>query len=1151
MANFEFLLFKPEYQLFAAACIEAEKIFHTSPALCAIGCRKALELGVKWVYQVDRLDFPYQDNLQALIHNPDFRNALDRMTWDQLPYVIKLGNLAVHSGKVIDRGDALTSLHKLFAFIDWIDYTYGKDYPMPSRQFREELIPAAGGEGDSEKIKAQEAQLARSRTEIERGKKEIERSQREIERLQKELEARCEELNRIRAENQKSRPTYITDQELSEFETRKQYIDLDLKYVGWRLDGVQVREEFPVDNMAGVPGAGNGFADYVLFGENGKPLAVVEAKKTSVDPLNGKTQAQCYADALERMFGVRPMIFLANGYSIWFWDEQTGPERKVGGFFSRNDLQRLMNRRGEKKDLMSMEINREITGRVYQMNAIRAVCEHVSQGFRKNLLAMATGTGKTRVSASVVDVFTRAHQATNVLFLADRIALVRQARDAYKSYLPKMSLCNLLEEKEEARHSRVVFSTYPTMLNAIDTEKLDGGLPLFTPGHFDLIIVDEAHRSIFKKYRAIFDYFDAVLVGLTATPREDVDKNTYEFFECRNRMPTAAYDYQTATEMDHVLVPFHTIEVKTDFIFNGIHYDELSEEDRERYEEDFTEDDGSMPKEIEARRIDTNVFNAHTIDLMLQDLMNNGIKVAGGDKLAKTIIFAQNREHARFIVERFNALYPQYGGRFCKRIVCGDSYAMKDIEDFRAPAPPIPWAEDLEKRPQIAVSVDMLDTGIDVPHIGNLVFFKRVFSKTKFWQMIGRGTRKCDEMVCVDGTLGEYSGKRYFYIFDYCGNFEFFRENPNGIQGQDSISLHQAIFTKRVLIAEKLQGDAWQEEGFRRFRAGLVKACHEEIMQLNQELGSVRMYREQIEPFRDPQAFDSLDAEKCSVLTRKIAPLVFNPDTDESAKRYDNSVYALMLEALGGGSEVRKSCRKLVMISEMLKKKGSIHAVSEQMPLIYQTSSPDFWARADVLSLEEVRKRLRGLIRYLSEMTNYRDIFTSLNDTVLSRTQGRALLQEKEYRDYEAEVNRYIHEHKNDTVIYKLTHNKPLTEGEYAELERILTEELGSSGDYRERFRDTPFGILVRKIAGMDHDAVQEVFADFINTQNLNPRQIAFVNRVISYIETNGYIREVDDLTRPPFDVPANLFQLFSGAKLTELLRLINGLKENAEVHMA
>ena len=1136
MANFDYLAFKPEYKMFSAACIEAEKIYQTSPGLCAIGCRKALELGVKWVYYADNLSFPYQDNLQALIHNPDFRNALDRMTWEQLPYVIKLGNLAVHSEKSIDKEDALTSLRQLFCFIDWIDYTYGKDYPIPSRQFREDQIPTAEIAADKKKIIEQESLIAENR--------------KEIERLRQELEERSEELKQIRENNRNSRPEYVTDQELSEFETRKRYIDLDLKYVGWKFDGVQVREEYPVDNMAGVPGEGNGFADYVLFGENGKPLAVVEAKKTSVDPLNGKTQAQCYADSLEQKFGVRPMIFLSNGFTTWFWDEKSGPERRVGGFFSQNDLQRQMNRREEKTDLERVEINKEITGRVYQMEAVKAVCEHVSQGFRKNLLAMATGTGKTRVSASIVDVFTRANQATNILFLADRIALVSQARDAYKNYLPSMSLCNYLEEKSEAKNSRVVFSTYATMLNAIDADKMDDGLPVFSPGHFDLIIIDEAHRSIFKKYRAIFDYFDAVLVGLTATPKDDVEKNTYDFFECRDHIPTYAYDYRTATEIDHVLVPFRNIEVKTNFVFNGIHYDELSEEDRERFEEDFTEDDGDMPKDIEAHRIDSDVFNEQTIDLMLQDLMNNGIKVAGGDKLAKTIIFAQNKEHASFIVERFNALYPYYSG-FCKRIVCGDSYAMKDIEDFKAPAPPIPWSEDQEKHPQIAVSVDMLDTGIDVPHIGNLVFFKRVFSKSKFWQMIGRGTRRCDEMICVDGVLGEYSRKRYFYIFDYCGNFEFFRENPNGIKGQDSISLQQAIFTKRIQIAEKLQDPAYQGEEFQSLRADLVKKCLDEILNLNQELGSVRMYRESIEQFQELSAFDNLDTTKTGILIKNIAPLIYNMDTDEYAKRYDNSIYTLMLEAMNGGKDIRKSSRRLVSISQMLKTRGTINAVSAEMPLIYQTSSPDYWVNANIADYEEVRQKLRGLIKYLSDLSNYRDIFTNLTDTVISRTEDKPVMQEDDYKDYKEEVNRYINEHKSDTVIYKLTHNEPLTGSEYSELERILTKELGTSSDYEKNYQDTPFGLLVRQIAGMDHDAVQEVFADFINSEKLNTQQIAFVNRVITYIETNGYIREVEDLTRPPFDMPANIFQLFDDTKTSELVNLINGIKDNAEKHMA
>ena len=704
MTNFSFLSQKPEYALFAPACMEAEKILSTAPAMCAVGCRKALELAVKWVYAADKtMKMPYKDNLQSLIHEPSFRFAVDSNTWGKLPFIIKLGNLAVHTERSVRPSDALASLKGLFEFVQWIDYCYGSDYQ--ERVFDERLIPTEKVAVEPQKIKEQESLL--------------DEKDAEIEALRKQIAQMSAQYTADKEKHRQERS--FQPEDLSEFQTRKIYIDVDLKFMGWKFDGTDadVQEEYPVQGMAGVVGQ-MGYCDYVLFGKDGLPLAVIEAKRTSKDPNIGRKQAVLYADCLERKFGRRPMMFTTNGFETYFWDDQSGPQRKVSGVFSKEDLQKLMNRRAERQDLTSIPIDGKITDRYYQKEAIRAVCGQIEQGFRKHLLVMATGTGKTRTASSLTDVLSRGKWITNVLFLADRTALVKQAKDDFKRYLPDMSLCNLCSNKDD-RNARIVFSTYPTILNAIDDTKSKDGRQLFTPAHFDLIIIDESHRSIFKKYRAIFEYFDALMVGLTATPKTDVDRNTYDFFEMEHGVPTYAYDYETAVYQDHVLVPYYNYEVKTKFLDEGITYDDLSDEDKERYEDDFIED-GMMPDFIPSAALNKFVFNEKTVDTVLQDLMERGIKVAGGDRLGKTIIFAQNKRHAEFILERFNKLYPQYHGSFAQRVTCDDSYAQTIIDDFKQP----------EKEPHIAVSVDMMDTGIDVPECVNLVFLRRCAPRQSF-----------------------------------------------------------------------------------------------------------------------------------------------------------------------------------------------------------------------------------------------------------------------------------------------------------------------------------------------------------------------------------------------------------------------------------
>ncbi len=613
MSNFDFILKNEIFKTFAEAAEEAENSIAVANVSCTILCRRALELAVKWIYANDReLVLPYQNNLSSLVYDINFKSMINEKVFNGMTYIIKLGNFSVHSNKKVTRKEAVLCLKYLFDFMDWLAYYYDSNYV--ETKFDEGKLP---GES-SANLKKEE------REELEN--KLVEKDEK-IEKILKENEELREKLTKQRTSKKTAYNFKVSD--ISEFETRKQFIDLDLKIAGW--DSTNIREEVEVKGMPNTQEAG--YVDYVLYGENGKPLAVVEAKRTSKDAKIGQQQAKLYADCLEKEYAQRPIIYYTNGKEIYMWDDVSYPERKVSGFYTQDELQLLIRRRNSKENLEHIYIANDIANRPYQLEAVKKVCESFEQKHRRALVVMATGTGKTRTAISLVDVLTSKNWVQNVLFLADRTELVKQAEKNFKKLLPDMSCCNLLSSKDgDPEESRIIFSTYQTMINCIDKMKSKNGITLFTPGHFDLIIIDEAHRSIYKKYQAIFDYFDGLLVGLTATPRDDVDKNTYKFFQLENNVPTFVYEYDEAVKQKY-LVDYHTISTTTKFIERGIKYSELKEEDREEYENLFEE--GEVQEEISSNAINSWLFNRDTIKIILETVMQKGIKVEGGDKLRK------------------------------------------------------------------------------------------------------------------------------------------------------------------------------------------------------------------------------------------------------------------------------------------------------------------------------------------------------------------------------------------------------------------------------------------------------------------------------------------------------------------------------------
>ncbi len=1124
--NFDFLKEQDGYyDLFADACIEAEKTFAAAPAMCAVGCRKALELAVKWVYAADSsISMPYKDNLASLLHEPSFRQCLDERVWRPLLGVIKLGNLAVHTDKRVSPADALLSLRSLFNFVDWIDYCYGPNYA--ERTFDERKVPAKGVPLTKQQIAAIKAQGAL-----------LSKRDEEIKALEAKLAGMAEQLAAARAAHEATRT--FDPEEISEFETRKRYIDWDLGLAGWTI-GDDVIEEREVSGMPVVPdnATGTGYVDYLLLGKDGRPLAILEAKRTCRSAEAGLQQARLYADCLQREYGYRPLIFLSNGFETLFVDDESSPKRQVSGVFSRDDLQRIMNRRGIRTPLSHVEVNTDIAGggtnRYYQIEAIKRACANFDEGHRRALLVMATGTGKTRVSAGLTDVLMRAGRVKNVLFLADRVALVTQAARAYQKYLPETSRCNLCANKDD-RDARIVFSTYPTILNAIDAVRNDDGVRMYTPAHFDLIIVDEAHRSIFKKYRAIFEYFDALVVGLTATPATEVHRNTYEFFEVEPGVPTYVYEYKTATEQDHVLVPYLGIATHTSFMDEGITYDQLSASDQEQLEDDFEETGQDVPDYIANTQINTWVFNEKTVDNVLETLMEKGIRVNAGQDLGKTVIFAQNQRHARFIVERFGKLYPGLPGTYIKTVLHSDDYAHTVIDEF-----------ELKPLPVITVSVDMMDTGIDVPEIVNLVFFKKVRSKIKFWQMIGRGTRLCPGLEVDDPLSGRRPDKERFFIFDWCRNFEFFAQAGNETEGQVGSSLSETVFCRQATIVKGLQQAVYATDEYQQWRCELVGIIHGQVAELNDELVCVRLHRKAVERFRQREAYECISDGDLGALTSEVAPLVRNDETDVDALRFDAFMYGFMCALIDGMSTAAQA-KRLVSISVTLQQMATIPQVMERLPLLQEVTGERFFDDVSLLKLEEVRHELRGLIRFIRGLgPGRRDVITHLDDPVTAMEYGVAAEPGEDYADYRLKVERYLRDYEDSLVIHKLRHNQPMTEYEFGELERIFTHDLGSASDYKQAFGDTPFGLLVRKLVKLDHDAAMEAFAEFINTEGLTEQQVSFVHKVVDYIVENGYM-EPRALTQPPFDRPQSFVRVFNAKQQMGLVAIINKIKQNAE----
>ena len=1075
MTNFDFLKNDAQFASFADVAIAAENLLHIDIDSCVASCRRAMEFAVKWMYSVDRdLVMPYQDTLVSLMNDEKFKDIVGTDVWRRMDFIRRLGNNVMHAGKKITEEQAELCLENLYYFLDELAYFYADSYT--ERPFDRALLT----------LTPEEALAFVPNNDID------------LSKLIEENKAMKEELSSRRAEQQQ---TYVPKPlELSEYKTRKIYIDFMLEDAGWTLGKDWLNEV----ELPGMPNNSEvGYADYVLYGDDGKALAVLEAKRTCVDVSKGRQQAKLYADILEKKYGRRPVIFLSNGFETRIQDNLY-PERKVASVYSKRDLEKLFNLQTMRTSLAHVMVDKAIAGRYYQEGAIKAVCDSFDKkNRRKALLVMATGSGKTRTVIALCDVLLQHGWVKNILFLADRNSLVTQAKRNFVNLLPDLLVTNLCEEKDNYT-AHCVFSTYQTMMNVIDTAKDDKG-KLFTVGHFDLVICDEAHRSIYNKYRDIFNYFDAPLVGLTATPKDDIDKNTYEIFELENGVPTYGYELAQAVK-DGYLVDFMSVETKLKFIEQGIVYDDLSDADKEAYENTFEDENGDLPESIASSALNEWIFNEDTIREVLHVLMNNGLKIDYGEKLGKTIIFAKNHTHAEKIFEVFNKEYPHLHG-FAKVIDNYINYAQSAIDEFSDP----------KKQPQIAISVDMLDTGIDVPEVLNLVFFKKVMSKAKFWQMIGRGTRLCPALI--DGK-----DKEKFYIFDFCGNFEFFRMSK-GKPTANMMALQSAIFHLKSQIVFKLQDMAYQTTDLIAFRKTLVDDMVRKVQELNKENFAVRQHLKLVELYANPENYQALTYEDTLNIAQELAPLIIPDEDDAKAVRFDALMYGIELAYLAGKKYGRYR-------NDLLKKVSAVACVANipdimsQSELIDKILHTDYIDNAGIIEFEYIRENLRDLMKYIpKEVVIYT---TNFDDDILSIEWNESELENDDLKNYKAKAEFYIRQHQDNAAIAKLKSNQPLSADDIKSLEEILWSEVGTKQDYEAEYGQKPLGELVREIVGLDMNAAKEAFSEYLNDANLDSRQIYFVNQIVEYIVHNGLMKDLSVLQEPPFTDQGSIVEIFT-----------------------
>lgn len=1098
----------------------AEHYAFNDPAGSLAKLRLFTERVVDLVYNSFRLPKPYQPNLNDLLNEDSFRARVPAVVLTKLHALRMHGNKAIHANQGTTP-TALAMVLEAFDIARWVFVTFDGGQASEIDTFVPPIPPV-----DTKKLESDRqrllAQIAEQEQQMQLMLQQLELAQAK----QVVVEQTTEELERLVAKGGAAVEQLAFDEET----TRQRLIDAMLASVGWNVgqggaSTGEVGQEIQVTQSQNKTGIG--FADYVLWGDDDKPLAVIEVKRTAKDADAGRTQAKLYADGFEHKYGQRPVIFYTNGFDIYIWDDaQKQTPRKLFGFYSKASLQYLIFQRNEKLALDTLTPKSEIAGRMYQVETIKRICERFSLGYRKSLVVLATGTGKTRVAVSLCELLSRARWAKRILFLCDRRELRKQADDVFKEFLPGEPRIHINANTAGDVANRIYLATYPAMMQCYE---------MFDVGYFDLIIADESHRSIYNRYRDLFVYFDALEVGLTATPVQFISRNTFKLFACENDDPTSYFGYQEA--ISHVppyLVPFEVYSHTTEFLRKGIKYNQLSKEQKEQLENDEADAPSIAYDDTD---VDRTVFNKDTNRAILRNLMENGLRDASGSHPGKSIIFARNHNHAVFLAGMFDEMYPQYGGQFCRVIDHYDVRAEQLIDDFKDPKNAL----------TVAISVDMLDTGIDVPEVVNLVFAKPVKSYVKFWQMIGRGTRLCADLN------GPGQDKTKFHIFDHWGNFAYFEESYREANPVVSKSLLQKLFETRMQLAVTALAVA-KTDAFDL----AIKLLQADIAALPETTIAVREKWREVREVQRNGVLMALSAATRSSLLNDIAPLMQWRDTRnwEAAYQLDLLIAQMQSELMKKSAVFNDLRDDLIALVAQLP--INVNVVRDKLASIDKVRSGDFWKlifdQADVLALESLREDLRGIMKHRVEgpTIGSKPRVLDVTEDATKIEFGRYMhkLEGTELVVYRQRVEQVLTSlFDTSSTLRKIRRSEPVGEPDLTALvSLVLTQHPDINLTWLTEFYPDTAGDLVsaiRTIVGLEPEVVAERFGEFFARHpQLSSKQQRFMALLQNHIAKFGVIT-LDKLYDAPFtqvseDGPDGVFD---DTEVKELIAVIDSFR--------